>query len=154
MKNSCLVVVALLLTACASHPPVKSDSFTISDTVKVPYDKAWEKTLQVLSAHGFSVDSSSKKGGVISSGETAVKLNERQADCGNFNGISYLRDYRTSTYMSLVIDLEKVSDKATAIRVSSLLKAYFNAGVGAETQYLSCYSSGNLEKRLLSQIKN
>ncbi|HEX9022796.1 MAG TPA: hypothetical protein VF799_03050 [Geobacteraceae bacterium] len=153
MKNLCLVLVALLLTACASHPPVRSDSFIISDTIKVPYDEAWQKTLQVLSAHGFAIDSSNKKGGVISAAETAVKLNERQADCGTFHGISYLRDYRTSTYMTIVIDLEKISDKTTAIRVNSFLKAYFHAGVGAEMQYLSCYSFGNLEKRLIAQIR-
>jgi uncharacterized lipoprotein len=153
MKSLSLVLIAMLVTACASQPPVRSDSLTISGTLKVPYDRAWQKTLQVLHAQGFSIDSSNKNGGVISVGETVVKLNDRQADCGNFHGISYLRDYRTSTYMSLVIDLEKVSDKATAIRVNSFVKAAFNTGIGAETQFLTCYSFGKLERRLISQIQ-
>ena len=154
MKRLWLVLVAMSISACASHPPLRSDSFTVADTLKVPYDKAWRKTLQVLHEEGFSIDSSSEKGGVISVAESVVRLNERQADCGNFHGISYLKDYRTSTSITLVIDLEKASDEATAIRVNSVLKATFNAGVGSETQYLSCYSRGSLEKHLISQIKD
>lgn len=152
MKKQTLVLAGILLTGCASNHQVRSDSLTISRTVKIPYEKAWQKTLQVLSTQGFSIDSSNKTGGVISIEETMVKLDERQADCGNFHGISYLKDYRTSTFMSLVIDLEKKSDKATMIRINSSLKASFNAGVGAETKSLSCYSSGDLEKKLLAKI--
>lgn len=133
--------------------PVKSEALTVSETLRIPYEKAWQKTLQVLKSQGFSIDSSNKTGGVISIGETIVKLNERQADCGNFHGISFLKDYRTSTYMTLFIDLEKISDNTTAIRVNSSLKASFNTGIGADTIYLSCYSLGDLEKRLIASIK-
>lgn len=152
MKKLSLVLAGILLTGCASNPQVRSNSIIISRTVKIPYEKAWQKTLQVLSVQGFPIDASNKTGGVISVGETMVKLDDRQADCGNFHGISYLKDYRTSTYMSLVVDLEKVSDQATLIRINSLLKASFNAGVGAETKSLSCFSFGNLEKSLIAKI--
>ena len=153
MKKVSLIAVGLLLTACANNLPVKSEALTVSGTLKVPYEKAWQKTLQVLKSQGFSVDSSNKTGGVISIGETIVKLNERQADCGKFHGISFLKDYRTSTSVTLFIDLEKISDNATAIHVNSSLKASFNTGIGADTTYLSCYSSGDLEKRLIASIK-
>lgn len=154
MKSLFLVPAAILLSACASNTPVRSESVTISATLKIPYEKAWQNTLQVLQAQGFTIDASNKKGGVISVGETLVKLNERQADCGNFHGISYLKDYRTSTYLSLDIDLEKKSDKATTIRINSFLKAFFINGIGAETISLSCYSLGNLEKNLLARIED
>ena len=153
MKKVSLIAVSLLLTACATNHFATSETLTVSETLKVPYEKAWKKTLQVLKTQGFSIDSSNKTGGVISIGETIVKLNERQADCGKFHGISFLKDYRTSTSMTLFIDLEKISDTATAIRVNSSLRASFVNGIGADTTYLTCYSSGDLEKRLIAGIK-
>ena len=153
MKKLSLITVSLLLTACANNLPVKSETLTVSETLRVQYEKAWQKTLQVLKSQGFSIDSSNKTGGVISIGETFVKLNERQADCGNYHGISFLKDYRTSTSVTLFIDLEKISGNATAIRVNSSLKASFNTGIGSDTTYMPCYSSGDLEKRLIASIK-
>ncbi|HTG82010.1 MAG TPA: hypothetical protein VL949_08725 [Geobacteraceae bacterium] len=152
MRRAVLIAVSILLTACAK-PYVTSDTYILSDTLKLPYETAWKKTLQALNSRGFSIDTGSQEGGVITIGETPVKLNERQADCGNFHGISYLKDYRTSTSVKLIIDLEKVSDKATAIRINSSLKASFSTGIGGDTTYLTCYSSGDFEKRLLAGIK-
>lgn len=154
MKSTCLIIVALLLTACASGPTVRSETYSVSDTLYVPYETAWQNALRVLTAQGFTVELSNMKGGVISLRESPVKLTERQADCGSFHGIPYVKDFRTTPYMTLFIDFEKISDTKTSVRVNSVLKATFTAGVGAETRELTCYSSGNFEKKLLSQIRN
>lgn len=155
MKKTVLVIVSsILLTACASTRPVTTETYTLSETLKLPYETAWQKTLQTLVTQGFSIDSSNQKGGVISIDEKNVRLDEHQAYCGTFHGISYLKDYRTATYLKLFIDLEKIADNATVIRINSSMKAAFNSGIGADTTYLTCYSSGDFEKHLLARIKN
>ncbi|MCM2356981.1 MAG: hypothetical protein NDI77_02450 [Geobacteraceae bacterium] len=153
MKSIFLILATVLLAACASDPAVRSDKLIISDTLKIPYEKAWQRTVQALTAQGYPIDLSNKQGGVISVEGATVRLDDHLADCGKFGGISYLKDHRTSTYITLFIDLEKISEKATAIRVNSSIKAAFSAGIGAESRVLSCHSSGKLEKSLISQIK-
>ncbi len=153
MKFAYLIFVALLLTACASKP-VKSETYTVSDTYSIPYETAWQNAISVLAEQGFAIDSSNFNDGIISTQGSPVKLNERQADCGNFYGMLFLKDYRTTTYMTLSLDFEKMSDTETAIRVKSLLKGTFSAGVGAEQRNLTCFTSGAFERKLLKQIGN
>jgi hypothetical protein len=152
MRYALLIVVALLLNACASGPPVRSETYSVSDKASIPYETAWQNAIHILTARGFAIENSNMKGGVISLQERPVKLNEPQADCGEYHGISYLNDYRTTLYMTLFIDFDKVSDMTTAVRINSVLKATFVAGLGAEPREWTCYSSGYFEKKLLSQI--
>jgi uncharacterized lipoprotein len=149
-----LLIGALLLTACASSHSVKSETYSVSDKFSIPYETAWQNALRVMTAQGFTIENSNMQGGVISLQERPVRFNERQADCGGYHGIPYLNDYRTTLYLTLFIDFDKVSDTTTAVRINSALKASFAAGVGSELREWTCYSSGYFEKKLLSQISD
>lgn len=89
MKNSLVIMSALILSSCASHslnynPPTERESKT-SKIVNKPFKSVWEQLVEGLAQKNYVIDSVNKDSGLI---VASKKLNppSAYADCGKWDG--------------------------------------------------------------------
>ena len=152
MKEVVFILITLVLTGCTHIATVKPAPIANALTLKMPYEKVYSRTMNVLASQGNSIIVANEQEGIIISAKTRVPLNESQADCGRIHGIPCLKDFRTTTNVSYSVLFHEENDNTTSITVNTVIDGQFDDKADGRTKQLACYSLGYLEKDLLSRI--
>ncbi len=141
--------VAVLVTACegAYSPPVAAPQarpHTVS--VDATRDALFEAAVLTVVGAGYPIAFTDPARGLITTNRQAVRLSPAEADCGQISGEALVADRRTTTEVRLRI---RVSDGQMRIRAT--IEGTIAEGK-LRTTALTCVSTGELERVLLSRI--
>jgi len=136
-----LIILCLFLTGCAYNAPTQSQKVYS----KQASSDSQKQAAIVLVNKGFSLTSNAN--GIISTAPKVVKLNSKQADCGNIWGFPYIDDKRTIIKLSYSVTF--LNSKMT---VTTNINGTFNAIAEGGSKTLVCSSNGTLEQELLNLI--
>ncbi len=147
-----IALFALLASAGCGHNTLP-DSASINNSLllQMSYDEAFDRTLKVLAAAGYTVHKEDREQGIIITNKKLVMLSETGADCGAMLGLPYTRDSHTTSDVSFSISLKRAGQR-TEILLNSQIDAIFNTRAMGGRSNFSCYSLGALEKELIHRI--
>ncbi|HEX4263446.1 MAG TPA: hypothetical protein VH597_03830 [Verrucomicrobiae bacterium] len=148
MKSALLIIPFLFLLGCASadkSPQIQPREVTAS----VTGDKSmvFKKALFALFQDGYSIASSDESSGFISTQRRQMALTPTDVDIGSTMGIDYMKDKRTTVYVTVTI---QVRDGSAVIRTG--VDAEYLPNDPVYGKHMTGVSRGTIENRIASLI--
>ena len=143
-------ITILFFAGCAAtYRPPQTQATAVSVTVPGSKAKVFRKVVSALLAEGYSIASSDEGVGVISTQRRQMSLTPADVDVGSTMGIDYMKDKRTTTYVTLTI---QVSDGRAVIR--SDIDAEYLPNNPTYGKRMKGVSRGTLEQRIAARLQN
>ena len=146
------VLVSLFLTAgCAYGPRPGAQLEATKMLLDLPYDKAWERCLTVLSSRGLAVANADRSKGSITTTRQVSRFDPAEEDCGNMLNLPLLEENPGD--VTVLYELRLVSEgPKTAITIDAFIRPLSPPLVHTHNVQTFCYSMGVLEKALREAI--
>lgn len=150
MKNLiCIVLAAALLPGCAwNYQQPQSAAKPVVVQVAGTKDQIFQKVMAALLDEGYSIASSDRALGIISTQRRQMTLTPTDADVGSTWGIDYLKDKRTTTFVTVTI---RVSDGQAVIR--SNIEAEYLPENPTYGKRMTGVSKGTLEAKIAAHLR-
>lgn len=144
-----LPLVAVALCACNTMyeaPKILSAPrvFSVTGTKETLYQKA----AAALIAEGFAITSSDAGLGIISTHRREMVLTEADVDLGTTMGIAYIKDKRTTEYVTVTIQVE--ADKAT---IRTDIDGEYLPNDAVYGKKMKGVSKGTIEQKIADRMK-
>lgn len=146
MKNLVLIL-AVILTGCATHkPPVKKEIENMR-TFKQSYDQVWSKLIQKISADGMAVRLTDKDSGLITFDHIPdVNFYAMYFDCGTMNKM-FAFDFKP-----INLNVSVVKGVEPTVRINLSGSWMLRSAYGHVVKEGQCYSTGKFEQELFDSI--
>jgi hypothetical protein len=150
MKNISALLLMIFLVGCASayKPPQISPKPTIV-SFSESKDQVFQKVISALLAQGYSIASSDQSLGIVSTQRRQMVLTPADADVGSTMGIDYLKDKRTTCFVTLTVQVE-----GGRVIIRSDIDAEYLPNDGVYGKRMTGVSRGTIERRLADAISN
>ncbi|MCP4545115.1 MAG: hypothetical protein GY835_01460 [bacterium] len=140
------ILVLLLLVGCAlTYKGPKIEQRTYTKEVPFQAEVLHKKITGVLFNQGFAIASDSP--GMVTTERKIEDLNDKQADCGSTGGIPYLRDSRTTTWLTISIRYEN-----GRVGIRTIIEGEFMPNDPLGGKKFECVSKGVIERVLFERI--
>ena len=144
-----LSFLILLIGCAATYKPPTISTQSVIDTFHGSKSDLFNVAKQILIMEGYQIINSDEKSGTISTAPKRMSLDETYCDCGSTMGLSYIKDKRTVTTVSLGLLILEGKIRVKANIEGEYLKTDKIAGVS-----MVCISTGKTERDLIRKIKD
>ncbi len=148
-KLFALLITALLVAGCASNykePLAVASAYTFD--VPGNAHELFQKASWALIAEGYAIASADPALGIISTQRRQMPLTTADVDVGSTWGIDYMKDKRTTTYVTATI---QTSEGKAVIRTD--IDAEYLPNDPTYGKRMKGTSKGTLEQRLGARLK-
>ena len=153
IKRFILILITLLSFGCGAvqYSPPTIQPVSVTSSVTATKSELFLASKKVLILEGFQIANMDQELGLISTNEKQMKLTTTDVDCGRTMGIPYIKDKRTITRVSVIIECNDNS-----INVKCNITGEYGKGWGEGSSLsgidLTCVSKGTIDNILKDKI--
>lgn len=149
-----IIASVLILQGCATHQAPPRANVDRQQTYEIPFDKAWDISIDFFAENGINLDKIEKDSGLLTASDGSVGIGH-YLDCGEAGGLGSNFENVNSRLSVLV----RVVDENTS-RISVNLNASAHIvrrnlyGHALETISVRCESTGMLERDMHAYFRS
>lgn len=147
MKIFSAIVIALLISACATAP--KHHEIYNDDTINRSFDQVWTALIEVMAEFNLGIATIEKDSGIIATDwiDYYGTKNDQFCDCGGLGlGIEKKRIGKFNVF------IKALNEETTMITVNSTFNQTYEM---MDTMFeRNCVSCGMLEKQIIDSVKS
>ncbi|GAA3904257.1 hypothetical protein GCM10022228_13160 [Halomonas cibimaris] len=149
-----MLISGLVLQGCATHKAAPQINVERQQTYKIPFEKAWDISVDFFAENGISLEKIEKESGLLTAQNGSVGIGY-YLNCGEAGGLGSGFENINSRLNVLVRDIDEHTSKISVnLKANAQVVRRNLYGHALETISVKCESTGQLESDMHAYFKS